>query len=196
MFLTQQKKTFPLQRPMILWQDYFLCLAFTLISRLFPHIPDGTALTGLCLLSGWTRSFSQAVGMICLSLTLSNILLSICYGWPLIGWWTCFMYSGFIGIIGLAYLTPSLGTASFLKKTPLLLFSSLGYWIWTNFGVWLEGWYGYSMHGFMLCHTMALPYLRQSMIGDLAWFFVVVFFIVLMQERKCFSFVNSPYSGR
>jgi hypothetical protein len=51
-----------------------------------------------------------------------------------------------------------------------ILCSSLGFWIWTNFGVWAtSGLYSKTLTGLGECYIAALPFLLNSLIGDMIW---------------------------
>jgi hypothetical protein len=51
-----------------------------------------------------------------------------------------------------------------------LLGSSVFFWIWTNLGVWAtSGMYPMSADGLVACYLAAVPFLRNSMLGDMAW---------------------------
>ncbi|MFN7098516.1 MAG: DUF6580 family putative transport protein, partial [Gammaproteobacteria bacterium] len=47
---------------------------------------------------------------------------------------------------------------------------SAGYWLWSNLGVWLAGWYSYSISGLLNCYSMALPFLSHALLGNVCWF--------------------------
>lgn len=44
---------------------------------------------------------------------------------------------------------------------------SFGFWIMSNLGVFLSGYYGMTLQGFIDCYTAALPFWRNSLVGDL-----------------------------
>lgn len=150
--------------------DYIFWCLLAVLSRTLPHLPDANALTSLCLLAGWYRSGWQATGMIIVSITLSNVVLSYLYGWPLFGLWTVFMYSGFIAITLSSHYLIRLKNNALWMQVGWVMVCSSGYWVWSNLGVWLGGWYGYSTQGFIKCYIMALPYLSHALLGDVCWF--------------------------
>ena len=47
--------------------------------------------------------------------------------------------------------------------------SSIIFFIITNFGVWASGYYGYTLNGLIECYTMAIPFFRNSIAGDLIY---------------------------
>ena len=64
--------------------------------------------------------------------------------------------------------------------------ASFGFWIWTNFGVWLTSHlYPKSFAGLIACYTLALPFLRNALLGDLIWGVLIfgIFYILLGRKR-------------
>lgn len=166
--------------------DYIFWCLLAVLSRSLPHLSDVNALTSLCLLAGWYRSGWQATGMIIASLTLSNFILSYMYHWPLFGIWALFMYSGFLGITLLSHYLKQLKSSALWLQVGWVMVCSVGYWLWTNFGVWLEGWYGYSLQGFITCYMMALPYLNHALLGDVSWFLLCALLLSTYQLLSIF----------
>ena len=79
-----------------------------------------------------------------------------------------------------------MGTMLREKKTPLSIFlmvigSSLLFFVISNFGVWLV-WYPRTMAGLVNCYVMAVPFLRNTMVGNLV-FSVVLFGSYEMARR-------------
>lgn len=89
---------------------------------------------------------------------------------------TLFVYTAFI-------LVSFIGFA--LKKMTIktILLSSLSFFIITNLGVWLIG-YPKNISGLVECYTLALPFFRNSLIGD--FFFSGVLYYG-------FNFVSKKY---
>jgi hypothetical protein len=52
--------------------------------------------------------------------------------------------------------------------------SSFLFFLITNFGVWQAGWYGHTLNGLITCYEMAIPFFRNSLLGDI--FYTAVFF--------------------
>jgi hypothetical protein len=52
--------------------------------------------------------------------------------------------------------------------------ASLVFFIVTNFGVWLSGWYGYTLEGLSACYIAAIPFYRNQVLGDV--FFTALLF--------------------
>ena len=166
MILGQKSNTILNKRGLI-----HLYILLGIIGRLIPHPANVTPMTSLCLFSGAKLSRLSAMIMVFIVMVISDMLLALWFDYPLYGSWMLFSYSGFAAIIGLGYL---LGKNP--HKTRLLAFvigSSVGYWLWTNFGVWLCGfdglYYAHNLSGLLTCYGLALPFLRNSLLGDLVW---------------------------
>jgi hypothetical protein len=54
------------------------------------------------------------------------------------------------------------------------LISSLLFYVVSNFGVWLVGWYPHTIKGLIDCYLMALPFLRNFTLATIAY--VAIFF--------------------
>ena len=145
-----------------------LAMAVGIVGRLIPHIPNVTPLLGLSLFSGANLSRFQAFLTVLLTLAISDVALAFMHGYSIFSFWTLFTYSGFVAImfIGSRY-------ARALSRLSGLLYvfsASFGFWLWTNFGVWLVGGlYPKTFSGLGFCYVAALPFLRNAMIGDVVW---------------------------
>lgn len=153
------------------------CLAILWIfigtmGRLIPHPANVTPLTNLSLFAGSQLSRRLAFGSLFISLIFSDITLHYLKGYPFFGWWTIFTYSGLAMIMLAGSWLSSM--PSKLRLITFVLFSSLGFWLWSNFGVWLEGaLYPRTFSGLISCYIAAIPFLRNALIGDLVWMVVI-----------------------
>ena len=129
------------------------------LSRLVPHPPNVTAVVGASLLAACgIRNLWVAALVPVAIMALSDIVL---------GWHSgaLFTYAGmlaatFIGR-GLIHQLSAvrLGTAAVL--------SSAVFFVISNFGVWVGGYYGYSLEGLVACYVAAIPFWGYSLIGDI-----------------------------
>lgn len=139
-------------------------LLLGVIARWVPHPENVTPLTALALFGGAFLSRRWAIGLPLLAVILSDLAIGlhevIAFTWGafaltgLIGWW--------------------------VRKQPSVrriisasVFGSLLFFILTNFGVWLLGhqgaMYPKTLDGLTSCYVAALPFFRNSLVGDLAW---------------------------
>lgn len=151
----------------------FIIITFIVIAaviRLFPHIPNVTPITAIALFSGvYFTDKKYAFIIPLLAMFLSDIFL----GFSMI---TLFVYAAFI-------LVGYIGIASKKMNIKTILISSLSFFIITNFGVWLIG-YPKTFNGLLECYTLAIPFFRNSLIGD--FFFAGVMYYA-------FEFVSKRY---
>ncbi|MCD6414058.1 MAG: hypothetical protein J7L23_00325 [Candidatus Diapherotrites archaeon] len=62
------------------------------------------------------------------------------------------------------------------------VFFSLLFFLWTNFGVWLLGWYPPTLAGLLQSYIMALPFLRLNLLGNLV--IVPSMFLIVLCTRS------------
>jgi hypothetical protein len=106
------------------------------------------------------------------NLILDNVFLSQYYdGFTLFANWE--VYVAIIAIVGLA--------VSVLKKVTLprvigaSLLASIAFYLVTNFIVWISsGMFPTTFEGLVECYTLAVPFFRNTLIGDLV--FSIIFF--------------------
>jgi len=133
-----------------------LLIAFVLIailSRLIPHLPNFTAVTATALFAG--RHFKNKILAFAAPLTVM-ILSDLILGFYTISW---FVYASFAAVV-------FLGQWSQKMNVLIVLFSSLTFFVISNFGVWLLG-YPLTLEGFIACYTAAIPFFRNAILGDL-----------------------------
>lgn len=147
-------------------------IVFGILAKILPHPSSVTPLNNLFLHAGSKLTKVMAVMVTLIATVLADIILSYLYSYPIFGYWSFFTYSGFIAIA-------LLGSKLFLNSSPTKLIccvagSSLIFWVWTNFGCWLiMPNYSKDLSGLINCYIMASPFLKNSLLGDLAWSLIV-----------------------
>lgn len=135
---------------------------FGVAFRLLPHNPNVVPIGALCLFGGVYLPKRFAFLPI-VALFISDFFIGF-YGIDMI-----YVYGSFalIALIGL-WLR--------LHKKPVIIigtsiFSSVLFFLITNFGVWAppNNWYPHNLDGLMKSYTMALPFFRNSLTGDLGY---------------------------
>jgi hypothetical protein len=147
-----------------------LFIAIAAIFRLLPHLPNVTPVTAMALFSGvyfTNKKFAFAIPLIVM--LLSDLFL----GFSTI---TLFVYGAFI-------LVSYIGLSSKKISIKTILLSSIAFFVITNFGVWLIT-YPKTLNGLLECYTLAIPFFRNSLIGD--FFFAGVMYFG-------FEFVSNRY---
>jgi len=143
------------------------------LSRLLPHPPNVAPITGLALFAG-----ANLGGVTALALPLGSMLVSDLF----LGFHATILY-----VYGSFALITWLGRYlarrwNFPRLMAISLFSSLLFFLVTNFGVWLQtNLYPKNWAGLGECYLMGLPFFRNTILGDLAytWFFFYGYSAVL-----------------
>jgi len=139
------------------------------LTRLVPHLPNFTPVTTIALFGGLyisNRILAYALPLVIMC--ISDIFL----GFSSI---TLFVYVGFM-------LVTLIGT---LRKKPSILtifLGSLSFFVVTNFGVWLLG-YPKTWTGLIECYTLALPFFRNSLLGDFFYSGVMIIGFNFIQKH-------------
>jgi hypothetical protein len=125
---------------------------FAALLRLVPHPPNFAPVTALALFSG-VYFTNRVLGLVVpiIAMLISDYFL----GFYSISMW---VYISFIFVT-------LYGMYSKQIKFKNILFSSVIFFIVSNFGVWLIG-YPKSLEGLVLCYSMALPFFGYSLLGD------------------------------
>lgn len=148
-------------------------ILFVLIAalcRLIPHLPNVTPMTAMALFSGVYFTNKKLAIIIPLSaMFISDMFI----GFSMI---SIFVYLAFIGVT-------FIGMVSKKMRLSTVLVSSLSFFVITNFGVWILN-YPKSFEGLVACYTLAVPFFRNSLLGDL-------FFSAVMYYS--FEFVSKKY---
>ncbi|OUW63036.1 MAG: hypothetical protein CBD58_00755 [bacterium TMED198] len=135
-------------------------------TRLAPHPVNFTPVLAIGLFSGFyfkSRLFSLAV-------PLSVMIVSDFFiGYYLISFWV------YTAIAGIAFIAWSIN--KYTGKKYLILssfFSSVFFFIVSNFGVWTLGGYGYSLEGLISCYILAIPFFFNTLAST--FIYTLIFF--------------------
>jgi hypothetical protein len=133
------------------------------VARLTPHAPNFTPIAASALFAGVAlRSRSLALAVPLAAMLVSDFILGA-YDWRV------------MGVVYAALALPALlgrwGRArSATVLAPLALSSSLIFFATTNFAVWVfSGIYTHDLAGIIHCYVAALPFLQNTIIGDMFW---------------------------
>lgn len=131
-----------------------------IVSRLLPLAPNFTPVAAIALFSGVYLNKKQAF-FVPLSLMIASDLIIGLHN-TIIFTWGSFALITLVGF-WLKKHKSILGTLSFS------LVSSVLFYIITNFGVWLMGWYPPTLAGLATSYIMALPFLRTFTLATLVY---------------------------
>lgn len=166
-----------------------LFILLAAISRFLPHPANFAPIAGMALFGGvyFSKKFTFIVPF--LALLISDFFIGFHQTMP-------FVYGSFliIGLIGL-WLKNHKTTKNIFAST---LVSSILFFIITNFGVWFMGnMYAKSIFGLADCYVMAIPFFRNTIVGDL--FYTGVFFggyqLLQLDYKRLFQFANFKRLG-
>lgn len=174
--------------------------------RLFPHVPNFAPVGAMALFGGAYLAKKYAVGIVFLTLLLSDYLLlyihpfsaqfiTLGHVYPLtalIHGATLYVYGSFLLAIGIGMWVRKHQSIENIMVASIT--SSLLFFFITNFGVWVGGMYARNMSGLWESYIMGLPFLRATVFGDLFYnglFFSSYYIIAELIEHKKTMINNS-----
>ena len=130
-------------------------------SRFIPHPPNFTSLLALCFYIPVVFGV-KFIPAVILALLFTDLIIGFHS--------TMFFTMGSVFLIGIIskYFNHSIMIRLFGVLTGTLIF-----YILTNFGVWLNGSYGYNMAGLISCYILALPFFGYSVISTIIFSVVI-----------------------
>ncbi|MFA6171548.1 MAG: DUF6580 family putative transport protein [Patescibacteria group bacterium] len=145
-----------------------LVIALAAGSRLIDHPFNFTPIAAMSIFAGCYFHKRWGVLLPLLAMVLSDYIIGF-YHWPV-------MISVYLGVALSYYIGWQLARN---KKWPGVLgasvFSSVLFFLLTNFSVWaFFNWYPHTLTGLLNCFTLALPFFRNSLAGDLTY--TLIFF--------------------
>ena len=145
------------------------------LSRLIPHPPNVAPIAGMALFGAAYYSKKYWAYLIPIaSMWVSDLILNNVVYAQYFDQFVWF-YSGSLFTYGAFALIVLLGTVALKKRnTGTVLFSALGasviFFIVSNFGVWLSSpLYAKSWEGLTACYVAAIPFLQNTLLGDLGY---------------------------
>ncbi len=153
----------------------FLIIIAAAFSRLLPHPPNFTPIGAMALFGAAYFSKKHLALIIpIIAMFLSDLVINnVVYAQYFDGF--TFFYPGFYWTYGAII---SIGVIGFfiLKKVQLktIVFSSLfaviAFFLISNFGVWASGiTYPKDLNGLLLCYTAAIPFFKNTLMGNLVY---------------------------
>ncbi len=145
-----------------------LLILFAAFSRLVPHPMNFAPIAAIALFSGAYLNKKYAFFIPIAAMLISDAIIGFYAG---IEW----VYGSFVLIAFVGYwLKKRIEGKSAGRKTVYIagttLFSSILFFVFTNFGVWLSGMmYEMSFKGLIQCYTMAIPFFRNTLASDLIY---------------------------
>ena len=128
----------------------FLALA---ASRFIPHPPNFTSLIALSFFIPALLGL-RYLPILILSFIITDIFIGF-HGVTLFTWGSVV----FIGLFSKYFVK------NILSRVSGALIGACVFFLITNFGIWSLGSYGYTIEGFILCYTLAIPFFAYSIIS-------------------------------
>ena len=131
------------------------------LSRFIPHPPNFTSLLALSFYVPVLLGL-RYLPVLLVSFAITDLIIG--FHSTIFFTWGSVIFIGFMS----RYLNNTLQT----RITGALLGAFIFY-LFTNFGVWILGSYGYNFNGFLLCYTLALPFFAYSIISTLIFSVII-----------------------
>jgi hypothetical protein len=144
------------------------------LTRLLPHSENFAPFTAIAVFAGVTFASGRAALFVPLAaLLLKDAILEVLYRQGLNTSWG--FYPDMWVVYGTIALIALLGRLAQGTRSPLVIAgATLGgsciFFLVTNFAYWASGQdYAYSFAGLIECYTLALPFFRNSLMGDVCY---------------------------
>lgn len=141
----------------------FIFISLGIFARLIPHVPNFAPVAAVALFSGvyCRQRFGLLIPL--LVYIVSDLIIGL-HDVVLFTWASVALIY-FIGVLLRQRKT-------FTNMLAYTLVSSVSFFLITNFGVWLAGWYPRNLEGLIACYTYALPFFRASLLANFAYMIV------------------------
>jgi hypothetical protein len=168
----------------------FLLVALGLFSRVLPHPANFAPIAGIALFAGIYLPKKLAIIVPLVAMALSDFIIGT-YQWQIM----LTVYLAFIvtGLIGLVIKNNN----KFRTVLGGTLLASIIFFISTNWAVWAFGtMYPHTLNGLLQSYLMALPFFRNTILGDLFYVGVLVGgmeLILKVNKHQILSMTNIKY---
>ncbi len=150
----------------------FFLVLLGLFARFLPHPPNFTPVAAIALFSGIYLSRNSGIILALLVMIISDFFIGF-YSWKL-------MLAVYLSFIMMVFLG---GLAKKKRKMSLVMgitvSASILFFLITNAAVWIfSGMYEHTVSGLIQCYYMALPFFKNTLMGNLLYMAL----LVLMME--------------
>ena len=127
-------------------------------SRLLHLPPNIAAVTGVTIFAGFAiRNLWLALLVPVAAMALADVVL---------GWYNEVIFT-YIGMAAGVFLARALlHPLTPVRLIGTTLSASLAFFVLSNLGVFISGYYGYTLDGFIACYIAAIPFWQNSLIAD------------------------------
>ncbi|MFH1255200.1 MAG: DUF6580 family putative transport protein [bacterium] len=139
----------------------FILITLGIAARFLPHPANFTPIGAVAVFSGIYLPKKFAVILPLSAMFFSDLFIGF-YSWKImLSVYICFAVAGLIGL----QVRKNKKSSMILGGTIL---GSVIFYLVTNFAVWaFGGWYGHNLAGLASCYYMAIPFFKNSLLGDL-----------------------------
>jgi len=162
-------------------------------TRLLPHPPNLTSITAVALFGGaYFSSRWLAFAVPLLALALSDLVLGVYWSWSPMMAFQPHMWVQYAAFAGVVLIGMSLrGRADALRVAGATLASAVMFFAVTNFAEWaFQPWYPKTVEGLSAAYVAAIPFFRNSLLGDLAYVALLFGGMHLLEAR--FAGLRAP----
>jgi hypothetical protein len=153
------------------------------LSRLVPHPPNLTSVAAMALFGGAYLADKRLAFLVPLgALFLSDLILGFYQHMEVV-------YASFALIVCIGLWLQERRTI--LRVAGAALAGSVVFFLVTNFGVWcLQSLYPHTLDGLIACYVAAIPFFRNTLLGDLLYTAILFGGFALLEVR--FSALRAP----
>lgn len=159
----------------------FFFIVAAIILRLIPHLPNFAPIAAMGLFGGVYLNKKYALLVPLLAMLFSDYLIGFYNPTVMISVYGSFLIIGLVGL----WLRRHKNFANILGAT---LLGSVIFFVVTNFAVWVATpWYSKTVQGLIECYTLALPFFRNTILGDLFYvssIFGLYEFVLFVVRKK------------
>jgi hypothetical protein len=135
-----------------------------ILLRFIPHTANFTPVAAIAIFAGVYLNKKQALIVPLLLMVLSDIFLGM-HNVVLFTW------GSFVLVTSLGIWAKNHKTFKVIASTSVV--SSVLFYLITNFGVWVTGWYPQTTKGLLDCYILGLPFLRNFGVATLVYTIVL-----------------------
>ncbi|MDH4358915.1 MAG: hypothetical protein OEV37_03215 [Candidatus Berkelbacteria bacterium] len=150
---------------------FYVLIFVSTLSRFIPHPANFVPIGAATVFIGNKKGVAAAAAFVILTMFISDIFLGF-------GSYTPFVYLGFLAY-PLASILSKKGPIGFIGA-PLV--GSVSFFLVSNFGVWVSGWYPQTLPGFLDCYIKAIPFYRNTLLSDIL-FCALIFSIYTIYKK-------------
>jgi len=165
----------------------YLLILIAAAARLLPHPPNLVCVGALGLFAGCYLAGRRAFLVPLAAMLFSDVVGHLAGIGGVVLYNPIAMACVYAGLLAAVPIGRMISASDSWGRVPAgSLAASLAFFLISNFGVWMSGWYSYSPAGLMICYVNAIPFFGPTVIGDLA-FSTLIFGVYAVATRPVLS---------